>query len=350
MKPFKEIRLSSPKKGSKISFNLALMLKEIGDFKGWEYIFQVLFYGFIAWGVHSMYLIYRFHHEPYYSEVKKFQLKDFQYSLIPALFFFVYKRISIKLYYKWMLNTLDHTKFATEEERHLRATRGAVWLSHIIYYSFTTILSYVLFNDTFFYPKYLGGSAQCSAIYEKTPYVPHIPYAVAFYQMQFGWHLHTLIDHVVYKWKEPKFWEMFLHHSMAVFLIFFSYLCNQVPVGILVLVLHDPCDIGLYLVRLLNDRKNSNFVFNIMCYIMFVASWMYFRLFVFPKCIVGQGFESFFDYPVDMMYTVYLHLLVMMSALVVLHLYWFVFVMRITVEVLQGKADPNLYDKSRKSN
>jgi len=38
----------------------------------------------------------------------------------------------------------------------------------------------------------------------------------------------------------------------------------------------------------------------------------------------------------------------MLSALVVLHSYWFVFILRIMVTMLKGKSNYNLYDKGEK--
>ena len=330
------------------SISLSFILKEIADFKGWELIFKIIILGFISWAAYALYIVYLFHHDPSFANVPKFSIYDFKLSILPTLIFFLYKKLCLSLFFNWIKNGLDSAKFPNEEDRNLNATKSSVWLGSIIYYTFTSCLAYILFHDSWFFPTSLGGSAECADIYKYTPHVPHIPGAVFFYQMQFGWHFHTLIDHVVYKWREPKFWEMFLHHAVAVFLIFFSYLSNQVAVGILVLVTHDPCDVGLYGSRFYNDMKSKNYPLLYGIYVSFVASWIYFRLFVFPKCVVGQAFISLWDYPKDMMYPVYLYMILMMSALVVLHLYWFVFILRIIIGVIEGKKEYNLYDSSRR--
>lgn len=315
-----------------------------------EHIFRFLLYGFLAWALYSMYLIYEFHHLEEYAHIKKYSVQDLKITIIPCLFFFVYKRICLKLFFGYMKSTLDPTKFPTEEELDIRATKNSIWLSCIIYYAFTTILSYYLFNESFFWPGLLGGSGQCNDIYKFTPFAADVPYITLFYQMQFGWHFHTLIDHVVYKWHEPKFWEMFLHHCVAVFLIFFSYLSNQLPVGILVLTTHDPCDIGLYGSRLYNDRIGKKTPIFALIYAYFMGTWSYLRLFVFPKCIVGAGVFNFNVLPLDpRMTNIYLYLIVMMTALVLLHLYWFIFIVRIFINAVFTSSDCNVYDKSRKS-
>lgn len=338
-------------KKSKSFFDLNSILRDIAEFKGWELIFRCLLSVFIGWGIYALYIAYLFHHDPSFADVPKNSIYDFKYSIFPTLFFFGYKRACLALFFDYIKRNLDPKKFPTEEEKVLRTTKSCVWLSCIIYYTFTSILSYVLFRDSFFFPNLIGGSGTCSDIYKYTPYAVYVPYAKMFYQMQFGWHFHTLIDHVVYKWKDPKFWEMFLHHIVAVFLIFFSYLTNQVPVGILVLTTHDPCDIGLYGSRFYNDRKNKKDIILTFIYGSFTLAWMYLRLFVFPKCVVGQALYAFFTQYIhnpDLMYSIYLYMVTMMSSLVILHLYWFTIIIRIVIQMVVGKKEFNVYDNNAK--
>lgn len=52
---------------------------------------------------------------------------------------------------------------------------------------------------------------------------------------------------------ELKFWEYILHHSLAVFLIYFSSMYNCVTHGVMVLITHDISDIFLALGRAYGD-------------------------------------------------------------------------------------------------
>ncbi len=188
---------------------------------------------------------------------------------------------------------LDPAKFPTEEDKNTRAKNSCNWVGNIIYYTCSTITAFLLFKDTDFFPKELGGNVEPVMMYEGTPYTKQYPYAVLFYMVQFGRHLHTLVDYCVYKWRTPKFWEMFLHHSMAVFLIFFSYLFNGLRCGILVLFVHDPCDVFLCLGRLIADFKSHSAVLKYVNFIGLVVTWVFFRLYAFPKCIVGSAISYY---------------------------------------------------------
>jgi len=72
---------------------------------------------------------------------------------------------------------------------------------------------------------------------------------------------------------------------------------------------------------------------------------MYFRLFVFPKCVVGVAWVSLWEYPKDSMFHIYIYMCLMMSALVILHIYWFTYIMRILVGIISRKKEYNIYDK-----
>lgn len=268
------------------------MLRSVIEFKGWELIFKFLFAAFVVWGAYVLSIIYEFHTSPLYAHFRKFSISDFRISFLFAACFFFYKKIVEFLFTNLVKRNLDVEKFPSEEERAERAKKACKWIMCIMYYTTSTLVCYMLFKDQFFFPPMLGGSGSCPNIFMYQPEAPEIPYGQIFYMVQFGCHLHTLIDHVIFKFREPKFWEMFLHHAVAVFLIFFSYMSNEIAVGILVLFVHDPGDIFLDAVRFYNDLKIRNDIGVFILYVSFMGVWMYFRLYSFPACIVKEAFNT----------------------------------------------------------
>jgi len=327
---------------------LASILKEIIEFKGWELIFQGLMYAFLAWAIYNLKIIYDFHTSPDWEKVPKHSIYDFKLSLIMVAVFVGYKAACQRIFFNIMKKRIDPTKFPTEEERNARAKHSCIWVGNIIYYTFSTLCAFFLFRDQDFFPKELGGNAEAVAMYEGLPYRRDYPHAKLFYMIQFGCHLHTLIDYCVYKWRAPKFWEMFLHHCLAVFLIFFSYLTNNLRVGILVLFVHDPCDVFLCVNRVIGDMKNPSQIVKYANYVMFVVGWVFFRLYAFPKCIVGSAFSYYMAHDMGYLTSPMLFLMLMLSCLVILHSYWFIFILRILVNMLRGKKNYNSYDTGAK--
>jgi len=156
---------------------------------------------------------------------------------------------------------MNNEKFPTEEDKDERVKKMSKWITHSIYYTISTIMGFVLFHDTYFFPKFLGGNGDSTTIFHKDfPNIPETSNLVMYYMIQFGIHIYTLIDHVLLRQSDTKFYEYLLHHGMAVLLILFSYLSNALTIGTLVLITHDPCDVFLDLARFFNDLKKSKFL------------------------------------------------------------------------------------------
>jgi hypothetical protein len=333
-------------KNKKKSFNN--LLKRIVEFKGWEFVFKVLLFGFCLWGVHSLSIIYIFHTSPEFADIPKFSIYDFKISFFFAFCFFLYKTFCEWFFFNMIMRNLNPEKFPTEEDKRERAKKGCKWVMSIIYYTCSTLTAWYLFREEYFFPKMLLGEGECSAIFKHTPAAPSIPNGVMFYMVQFGCHLHTLIDHVIFKWKDPKFWEMFLHHGIAVFLIFFSYMTNEISVGILVLFTHDPGDIFLDLVRFYNDLTNKNQALLGCFYAGFIFVWVFFRLYAFPACIVQSAYIKLREKEDwGLLYSPYWYLFCMLTALVLLHVYWFFFILRVAINLVMKRKEPNIYDRKK---
>jgi len=327
-------------------------MKRLSEIGGWEYLFRSLIIAFILWGLYNFKILYEIHTDVKYKDFQLNSIYDFKVSFLWALIFWGYRSLMDKIVFNWSRSLLDPEKFSSEEERDERAKKYCKWVGSVVYYTLSTVIAFILFRDQFFFPVILGGDAQCSDIFFSYPNVPHIPYAKLYYMAQFGNHLHTLLEHIIVKFREPKFYEMFLHHGMSVFLIFYSYLTNTVPIGILVLVTHDPSDVLLDLSRAYNDYKDHKKQFVAAIYASFVLSWLYFRLFAFPGCIVSAAWEFYIALDYSQPTLIILRGLLayqamMLTALVGLHLYWFIFIVKIALNVCGKKKDVNIYDTKK---
>jgi len=337
---------ATEKKDSFVISTLNEGLRILADFKGWDLIFQVLMYGFVIWAVYNLKIVFDFHTDPFYSNISKYSILEFKTSLIAVAAFFVYKAACKRIFFSAVWKRIKLDRFPTEQEKIAKTEQVCLWLSNIIYYSASTATCYFLFKDEHFFPGLLGGKGTPQGMFKDAPNRVDVPYGVLFYMIQFGSHLHTLIDYCIHKWNAPKFWEMFLHHTLAVFLLFFSFLTNNLRIGILVLFVHDPCDIFLCINRLTSDLKHPYKPVQYFTYIVFIITWCFMRLFAFPVCIIGSGFEFLNTPNGEILYSPNLFLALMLSALVILHVYWFLLILRVMVNMVAGKRDYNVYDKS----
>lgn len=338
----------SPEKFSGSSSILQVIIREIADFKGWELIFQVLLYGFIAWAVYNISVIYELHTSPAYAHIPQYSIYDFKLALLMVIVFLLYKYAAQYVLYHLIKDKIKLDKYPKEEDKVNRIKQCSVWIANLIYYTGSSLAAYFLFKDQPFFPKALGGQGGATEMFKGMPYVQNIPYGIEFYMVQFACHLYTLIDYCVYKRKAVQFWEMFLHHSMAVFLIFFSYMTGGIRVGIMVLYVHDPCDVLVYGNRIFSELKNPWKPAQYFSYICLIVGWVYFRLFAFPKAIVGAAFDYVLSGDLGILYSPHLFMTLMLASLVILHIYWFICILKVLVNMVTGKKHYNDYDVSNK--
>jgi TLC domain len=329
---------------------LNTLITEILEFKGWDYIFQLAVSAFVIWGIYVLRIVYLFHTAPQFSTISKTNLADFTEALLYVPIFHLLKRMTDWACFDRLKLMIDPIKFPIDEDRSERAKKATKWVFCITYYSCSTVACYFLFKDMIFFPSMLGGSGSCAGLFKYMPESPFIPNGQKFYMIQYACHLHALFDHIAYKRGDPKFWEMVLHHSVSVFLIGYSYMTNGLAIGILVLFVHDPSDVFLDLGRFYNDltlRKPFGIIF---LFLTLISVWFFTRLYVFPSCIIFEAIDAL-NAKAEMlgaMWHVYLYLIVLLISLLVLHIYWFIMLLKVALNIAMKKKDVNAYDVKKK--
>lgn len=107
-------------------------------------------------------------------------------------------------------------------------------------------MAYAMFRGDYWFPSMVGGCGSCSQIYKDYPNWPAGSRSKLemYFMIQLGIHFFSLFEMVVMKRKtERKFYEYVLHHSVAVSLILFSTMSNQIVAGSMILIVHDASDI-----------------------------------------------------------------------------------------------------------
>lgn len=195
------------------------------------------------------------------------------------------------LFHSKIQTIIDPVRFKTEEARKVRSKILCKWILDFFYYLFTSVSLYIILKDTEFLPPALLGSGDETLIQtEEFPVIKHIPYLKEIYCLQLGTHLYSFLHQICVNRNDTKFFEYALHHGMALFLIFFSYITNYVNTGALVLLTHDISDVFLVL-----GRGYTDFSFKIkrvvnLFYIATLSIWVYTRLYVFPRYIIWTNF------------------------------------------------------------
>jgi len=118
------------------------------------------------------------------------------------------------------------------------------------------------------------------------PFTPGHSMITGFYLMQMAWRLGDLLLLFTTGDKRANdFSEALLHHVVALFLVLGSYLANIMPMGSLIMVYHDVCDIFSSGVRVLGDSDYNGSNITLFVYISFLAAWMHLRVFLLPQLV-----------------------------------------------------------------
>lgn len=183
-----------------------------------------------------------------------------------------------------------------------------------------------MFRDTYFFPRCLGGSADCFAMMEDYPFARLVDGIKFYYVFQLGSCFYKFFYHIFYNQQDSKYNEYLLHHLLTLFLVLFSYLINAILPGSMTIYLHDFGDIFVKLCKIYYEIKNHNKKVLLVLNIIGLVTWIYTRLLVLPFCLINVNwFGKHILVPnqyTGAYRTCILGLTVMLFTLFIMHIYW----------------------------
>lgn len=200
----------------------------------------------------------------------------------------------------------------------MKKFRECSWL--FLFYTSSFLYGlYILWDKPYFWDtKY------CWTIGSKG-HVPNDIYLYYTIEMGFYWQLlFTLMSDV----KRSDFREMVIHHIVTITLIYFSFACNQVRIGSLVIILHDSNDVWMSASKSINYLKKQRLAEIV--FVIFALIWFISKLYIYPFWIVwSTTFESA-QYIENIRYIpVYWFLNGLLWTLQVLHILWTIMIIGI---------------------
>lgn len=156
-----------------------------------------------------------------------------------------------------------------------------------------------------------------------------------YYIIELSFYLSLLVTQF-FDVKRKDFWQMFLHHIVTILLLAFSYVCNFVRVGSVILLLHDSADYWLELAKMTTYAN-----YKLACdtsFIIFALVWLLTRLTFFPyKVLYSTTYEVseiVGPFPACLYFNVLLY------CLQVMHIIWFYMILRVAYKaILKGKIE-----------
>ena len=136
---------------------------------------------------------------------------------------------------------------------------------------------------------------------------------------------------------------MFVHHVVTIMLLAFSWTCNFVRIGTLVLVIHDFADVPLEAAKLCRYLNVSDLVSNSI-FGVFTLSWIFSRLGLLPYRVILQ--TSYYALDHVTFFPVYWIFNALLVALQVLHVIWTYLILRIAYNAIYDDGVKDLREDS----
>lgn len=187
----------------------------------------------------------------------------------------------------------------------------------MFYYIFSYSWAYYLMSDKKYMPWWLGGPADgdYDLSYVDHPYQKHDPMLENYMLVTMGFHVASFIEHLIPPHRND-FVEMALHHIVTFFLYATCHMVNITEAGALTAMMHDFADIGINMSRVFAETVPT---MSAITFALTMLAWLWSRMICYPYSIyllavshVNMG--SIVGKP----FIIYL-----LSALVILHYYWF---------------------------
>ena len=223
-------------------------------------------------------------------------------------------------------------------------------ISNLIWYSFITTFGYiyVAYNNKIV-PKTLGGSKEYDEVCSKNyPYLDMREIDYLYFHVQFGSKIYSLFKTILFEREFADFWEMFLHHLVSILLMILCLFSNVTEVGLIVLLIHDPGDVALNLMKIYRyviPKAYKPTIFTIIISVSSVVFWILPRVGIQPFSLFSRiltflmNIRKYSAYEIDD--SILSSLLILMSSifavlliLYFMNLYWSMFALRVVASFL----------------
>ena len=177
------------------------------------------------------------------------------------------------------------------------------------------------------------------------------------YVLQCGYYVHCVYANIILDIHRSDFWALMIHHVVTLSLITFSYATKYHNVGVIIVFLHDICDVFLEVAKIsrylqvLGGKHYwiSDFV-SWVGFLIFSSLWVLLRLYWFQTIVLMGTAVNVILYDIDgEFYLIFNTLLLILYGL---NLYWFGFILLVVYDIIVGvglsdQREEELLRKSR---
>lgn len=142
---------------------------------------------------------------------------------------------------------------------------------------------YILKQSNFLH-KHLLGDQDFPRYWNHYPCTPIPNFLDDFYIMKLAYHCKEIAYTSVFQIHRRDLSEFLLHHFVTVALVLFSYSMNFLPIGAVIMLIHDAPDLFLNVFRISMDVLSLKYA--VIAYLLMIISWIYLRIYFFYYWII----------------------------------------------------------------
>lgn len=193
-------------------------------------------------------------------------------------------------------------------------------------YLISTFVLFTILKDSTFFHKYIGGNTDEALYFSNYPCQIIPPFLSDFYCFKISYHLYELMFALIYHYERVDFPEYLLHHILTLTLIVFSYTVNFLPIGAVIMYVHDLTDLFVCLFKLTCDTHSHRVQYSL--FVCMLVSWFYFRLCFFPGMLIRRYYLEVYTSQDFVIQNIFMILFCFLVGLFLLHIFWFHLMLR----------------------
>jgi len=225
----------------------------------------------------------------------------------------------------------------------------------LFYLSTFSLTLYITFGQTccqyFYQPSLIWDNYSMNDV---VPNNMHILYLI-----EISFYIHSIYAVVCLdEWRKDSL-VMFIHHIITFLLLSLSFVIKGHRVGVLVLLLHDGCDVIMEGTKCVLNFKSIGGLFgkvmdilSAIGFISFVISWFICRLYWFPLKAIYSCSEYLTKHEIKSPFVLVLYS--MLWIILAMNIYWFTFIVKLLINILTGKSskleDTREYSQKQEKN
>ena len=200
------------------------------------------------------------------------------------------------------------------------------------FYICSVSTGFYLCKDQEWLPWYMGGHGTLELSFVNQPFYKIDPMVLNYGLVLLGFQLEQFCHLLLVRKRESDYEEMLVHDMLTSFL-YFGYLTpNLVPIGTVVLLLHDLTDIPMKMSKLWHEMGDNEIKVALFFFIGQVM-WAWFRLFAFPM-VIWSLHETDYQGSFAQFNSYFIFCKIFLCMLVCMHAWWFYLFMPINAKII----------------